>query len=105
MLQTFRIALVPHEGTCSLLLSGESDMAVAPDILALGTVALDDPTTHTLLIDLAEVTFIDSSTIAVLVRLRNLAQGPDKKLLLVGPSPRLLRVLDLAGLRGVFDVV
>jgi anti-anti-sigma factor len=102
--QTFRIKAVPGDGTCTLVLFGEADLAVADDIVELGTVSLSEPATHTLCIDLAAVTFIDSTSIGALVRLRNIAIDQDKKLVLVAPQPRLLRTLDLSGLHGIFDI-
>jgi len=105
MHQTFRISAVPSEGTCTLILTGEADLDVAPDIIELGTASLLEPTTHLLLIDLTGVTFIDSTAIGALVALRNLATGPDKKLILVGAPPRVLRILELTGLHDVFNLV
>ena len=91
--------------TCTLILSGEADLSCADDITQLGAAALQDPTMHTLLINLRDVTFIDSTTIGALVKLRNLAEGPDKNVVLVQPSARVSRVLEIAGLHQHFNIV
>jgi hypothetical protein len=41
--ETFRIKAVPGAGICTLVLSGEADIAFAPDIIELGVGSLDDP--------------------------------------------------------------
>jgi anti-sigma B factor antagonist len=105
MLQTFRVTAVTVDGACTLILSGDADLAVAPDIIELGTASLLETTTHSLLVDLTAVTFIDSTVVGAFVTLGNLAKGPDKKLVLVGPSTRVMRILELAGLQGVFNIV
>ena len=99
------LQLLRRDCACTLIVSGEADLTVADDIYTLGATSLAEPTTHTLLIELSAVTFIDSTAIGALVRLRNLAVGPDKRLELVKPSPRVTRILKLAGLDGAFDII
>lgn len=101
-MENFRIMAVPGEGTCTLVLSGEADLAVADDIIQLGTLSLDDPATHRLVIDLKAVTFIDSTTLGALVRLNNLARGSSRRFELAHVPPRVEQVLAIAGLDHVF---
>ena len=77
-METFRIKAVPGNGTCTLVLTGEADVAVADDIIKLGRISLEGPETHTLIIDMAALTFIDSSAISALVQLRGNAKIPTR---------------------------
>jgi anti-sigma B factor antagonist len=103
-IETFRIKAVPGDGACTLVLKGEADVAAADDIAHLGTIGLNDPVTHTLIIDMAELTFLDSSAIAALVNLRNLAEDSSKKLTLANVPARVLRVLTITGLSTLFTI-
>ncbi len=55
-------------------------------------------------IDLGGVTFIDSSGLAGLVRLRTEAEILGKDVALVNVSSSTARILELTGLQGLFDV-
>ena len=103
-MQTFRVRAIPAEDTCTLELSGEADLATAQDIVELGILSLEQESIHRLIIDLAEVTFIDSTTIGGLVRLHNLAIERSKQMSLVHVSPRIIRVLQITGLEGTFTI-
>ena len=77
-----------------LWLSGEVDLAVVPRLLA----AADDlHGRHELVIDLSEVTFIDSSGIRAIVQLSRKVWCPT---VLRNPSQSARRVLELVGLEG-----
>jgi anti-anti-sigma factor len=102
--ETFRIKAVPSDGICTLVLSGEADLAVSDDIVELGALSLDEATTHTLTLDLAAVTFIDSTTLGALVRLHYVAADQDKKMILVNVPRAVGRVLEIAGLDQVLMI-
>jgi anti-sigma B factor antagonist len=55
-------------------------------------------------IDLAEVTFIDSTALGVLIGLRNSAQEINKQVILANVPRRVRRILALTGLDVVFGV-
>ena len=61
-------------------------------------------TDHDVVVDLAAVTFMDSSGLAVLVQARQQCQGSCRRLLLVHPSPPVIRLLEVAGLDGWFGL-
>jgi len=86
-----------------LILSGAIDVSVAADIAALA----DSAAAHTgdVVVDLSDVTFIDSSGVGALVALNNsLAdRGPRTLYLQPGP-PNVMRVLHLVGLDEVFQL-
>ena len=103
-METFRIKAVPGDGTCTLVLTGEADLAIAEDIIELGVLSLGEAAIHALIVDLAAVTFIDSSAIGALLHLRNVAEDSGRKLILTRVPSRVLHVLEVAGLDAVFTI-
>lgn len=103
-METFRIRAIPDTDSCTLALTGEVDLAVAPDLVELGTVSIDEPTTKTLFIDLAAVTFIDSTGIGALVQLHNVAEAADKQFTLYRVPARVAQVLTISGLGNFFQI-
>jgi anti-sigma B factor antagonist len=101
-METFRIRAIPDADSCTLTLTGEVDLAVAPDLVELGTVSIGEPTTRTLFIDLEAVTFIDSTGIGALVQLHNVAEAADKRLTLSHVPARVRQVLTISGLGDFF---
>jgi anti-sigma B factor antagonist len=101
----FRINTTGHADRCVLALVGEADLDAQPQILELGSAALADHSTPTLVLDLAGVTFIDSTGLSALVHLRNEAQTLGKQLQLSGVPDRVRQILDLTGLSTVFQEV
>jgi anti-sigma B factor antagonist len=57
-----------------------------------------------LYLNLAELSFIDSSGLAVLLHIRRLLQSFDRSLVLGSPSQVVKRVLEITGLEAVFEV-
>ncbi len=94
----------PAESRYELRVSGEMDLSTVPAVERDGLNALADPAVLTLVLDLAEVTFIDSTGIGTLVRLRVAAESHDKRLILAAPSDAVLRVLALTSLSDVFTI-
>jgi len=84
----FRTARV---GTC-LYVSGEVDQGAAPQFAA----ALTDPAVQT--VDLAGVTFIDSSGLRVLIEAKTQRHPAAKPLTIHQPSPVVQRLFKLAGM-------
>ena len=101
-METFRVEAVPGGGACTLVLHGEADLAVAADIIELGTLSLAEPDTHRLIIDLAAVTFADSSALGALVQLHNVARDCGKTVVLDHVPARVRRVLQLSRLDVLF---
>lgn len=56
------------------------------------------------LLDLAEVTFVDSSGLRVLIDAHQRAERGGRRLVLVEPSPVVRRLLDISGLDGLLHV-
>ena len=87
-----------------LQVSGELDIASAGELRSAGEAALNDSACTALRLDLAEVSFMDSTGLGVLIGLRNSAEAGRKDLVIANPSPTVSRLLDLSGLLGVFRV-
>jgi anti-sigma B factor antagonist len=78
--------------------SGEIDLYTAPNLRAgienAGSVGVD-----TVIVDLSKISFIDSSGLGVLVQETKRREGLGQSLVLVTNDPRVLRVIEVTGLR------
>jgi anti-sigma B factor antagonist len=86
-----------------LRLSGDIDLATADDVVMRGANLL----THSqsgvpLIVDLGEVTFLDSSGLSALVRLRRAAEAQGCQVLLRDVPDRVAALLELSGLAEYF---
>jgi len=85
----------------TLTVTGEVDIATAEEFVAEATACLD--AVETCEIDLGAVTFIDSSGLGALVRIRNVARERGRQVLLTNVPPSVDRLLTVTGLSGLFD--
>jgi anti-sigma B factor antagonist len=85
-------------------LAGEIDIAAAPDVLALATVALTRPELRTLVLDMGDVTFLDSTGIGALVQVHRLCRDQPAELQLRGLQPRVRQVFDVTALSEHFGL-
>jgi anti-sigma B factor antagonist len=92
---------IAEDGTCVVRAGGEVDLAVADEFqqLALGGLA-DAPALE---VDLAGVTFMDSTGFSVLVRLRKEATAAGKPLWLAAVPPVVERLLAITGTAEMFE--
>ena len=89
-------------GTVGVLgVAGEIDMASADEFRDRLLECLQR--SDSVEVDLGGVTFIDSSGLAALVRLRTEAEILGKDVALVSVSTSTARILELTGLQGLFD--
>ena len=89
-------------GLAAVAVRGELDIRSAPDLRAWLTKVLDDGAVQ-LVIDLAEVAFMDSSGLGVLVGAHKRLVRIGGRLHVVGVSPPVARLLTVTGLSRVFD--
>jgi anti-sigma B factor antagonist len=97
----FRIAVASLTGELALVsVSGELDLYTAERLQAgideAGAVGAD-----TVLVDLSEVSFLDSTALAVLVRETKRLEARGHSLVLVTNDPRTRRVAEVTGLNRV----
>jgi anti-sigma B factor antagonist len=100
---SYTIDRIVGAGVARLDLAGEIDLAAKADLHAHVSAALADDTTSAVIVDLAAVTFLDSSGIGALVGCAHLAAGADKALRVVGARGQVADVLDLTGVMAVLD--
>ena len=86
-----------------LELAGEIDLAVAPS-LHEQLEHLHSTGAISLVVDLSDATFIDSTALGVLVNALNQCQGRGGQLHLIVTEPQILRVLRITGLNDTFSV-
>lgn len=96
-------ALAGADGTCTLRVVGEIDLATSPVLRSHGMEQLMRAP-RLLVLDLGRVDFLGSSGLAVLVELRSAAQQRDIGLRLVTTSRAVLRPLVVTGLIELFDI-
>ena len=82
-MQNYKIDSVPGNGTCTLVISGEIDLAAAPELSEVGADSLGIADVHSVVVDLSGVTFMDSTAIGALVGLRNSAAAVGKHVVLM----------------------
>jgi anti-sigma B factor antagonist len=99
--QEFGVSIVQVNGHTKVRVTGELDLATAPElrqrldaVIAAGTRTLD--------LDLSDVTFLDSSGLVVLLAARQGLHGKDQQLRVLNPSEPVLRVFEVSG---VLDVM
>jgi anti-sigma B factor antagonist len=90
-------------GYAVVALCGELDLADAPVVAShlIAAVAAFGPS---VIVDLAGLDFIDCCGLGVLVRVQKWTREVGGDMYLSGPRPRVRRVMETAGLTGVFSV-
>jgi anti-sigma B factor antagonist len=86
-----------------LALRGELDLAAAPLIIETGLQELKTGD-GSLVIDLAEVTFVDSSALGAFVALRNEAAGLGGTVTIRSLAPHVRRVFEITALIPAFGI-
>jgi anti-anti-sigma factor len=85
----------------TLCVVGDIDIATVDQLLTSARACLDD-STDSCEIDLAGVTFMDSSGLGALVRIRNLAHEQGKRVLLTNVPASVSRLFEVTGLAEIF---
>ena len=88
--------------TTLLRWTGDLDLARA-DELSASVETVDLVPLQRVVVDLADVTFMDSTGLNALVRLHRRVAAVGGALAVTRPSPRVARLLDLTGLNALFQ--
>ena len=96
------VALPGPQTTVSL--AGELDPATAPELEARLTALAADPAVTSVVIDLSQISFLDSSGLRVLVAANQDLRARSADLVLRGPSANVRRVLQVTGLSDLITV-
>jgi anti-sigma B factor antagonist len=93
----------PADGTVVLDLGGELDLAVAADLRTLlEGAAAEGP--KLVVVDLTDVSFIDSTILREVLRAHHAIDGQGGRLVVAGPQPSVERLLQLTGTTEVFSI-
>jgi anti-sigma B factor antagonist len=86
-----------------IALAGEVDLHTAPEFKERLVQVLDDGKKH-LVVDLSKVTFIDSTTLGVLIGGVKRLRPTGGSLALAGPNPAIAKVFEITGLDRIFPI-
>lgn len=101
MNQDFRAWTFHEDGATVVGLAGEVDMGNAADLrAALDRAAESAPVT--LVLDLSELEFMDSTAVGVMVRTGNSLRAAGAAICIRRPRPHIRKVLDIMGLGEFF---
>ena len=93
------------DGTHVVAVTGEIDLFTAPEFKQRVSAPIDAGRRH-VIVDLTETTFIDSSSLGVLIGAhRRLTTDADRPLVVVAADRSVLKTLRITGLDGLFTVV
>jgi anti-anti-sigma factor len=87
-----------------VVVTGALDIATAAELVSLAAAAVAEPQVTRLDVDLAMVTFVDSTGLAALVKINNAASAAGKALVLVKPRRQARQVIRLTQLDSVFTL-
>ncbi len=100
----FSVRFSRDDGTVVLHVTGELDVAAAPDMRHALTSLIDDQGSLSVRVDLAKMTFIDSVGLSVLLEALRRLRDKGGELSLANPEPGALRVFDMVGFTRIFDI-
>lgn len=91
------------DGVARLSVVGELDLSTAGRLSTTAQASLENGVTR-MTLDLAGVSFIDSTGLGALVEIKNAAEERGAELVLQTPSDRVLEVLRLTGMLDAFTL-
>lgn len=97
-------AAAEADGRVVLTVSGALDLASRDQLLVAGAEALNRDHAKALVLDLAQVSFIDSSGIGALVQLAGDAADVGRAFVIRNPSDRVRRILQITGLLDTWTI-
>lgn len=100
----FSIDLAQDGDARVMAVSGDVAIEHAEDLAEVGLLITKFLNGHSLVIDLAEVRFMDSSGLGALIQIRNAAAHDGRRVELRSVHPRVRRILEITGLLDVFDI-
>ena len=101
--QELRITAAAEEGSQVLCLAGEIDMASAPELQRACMAAVDEGAKRVVL-DTAEVTFIDSTGLGVIIALQKRLRAEGGETFIRSPSSVVRRLIDVTSLDRVVSI-
>ncbi len=103
MEHTFTVSVESGEQYSVVSVVGEIDSATAPELRdGLHEATASGPSL--LVVDLLQVTFIDSTALGVLIEASNRAETEGQMMRIVVSEPRILKVFKITGLTEIFAI-
>jgi anti-sigma B factor antagonist len=102
--ETFRISEEASSGDTVLSVAGELDIATAPELRDRLEGAIDRAPQGTVIVDLLEVTFIDSTALGVLIGGLKRSQSTGGVFRIVVAEARILKIFEITGLTDLFSI-
>ncbi|MBV8303395.1 MAG: STAS domain-containing protein [Acidimicrobiia bacterium] len=97
------LTLSQRDGETVVSAAGELDVNTAPELREqLARLAADD--VRRVVVDLTDVSFVDSTALSVLVSALKRLRQADGDLELASPSPSVRRVFEITGLTRLFTI-
>ena len=96
---------IERDGTLHVELSGELDISTAGEVEARLLQLEDDGVPERLIIDLREVSFLDSTGLSLLINADRRAREAGRHLTVVSGVGAPRRILVTSGLQGLIDIV
>ncbi|HJQ41930.1 MAG TPA: STAS domain-containing protein [Jatrophihabitantaceae bacterium] len=100
----FTVSVQHHAASTDVLIGGDVGLEVADQLKSAGIDAVRTSDRPRVVIDLGDVTFLDSSGLGALVTIRTEAIDAGKDVRLRNVPPRVARVLAITGLTDAFPV-
>ena len=100
---TFSTAVTRSGDTTVVDLSGELDIATVPGLRTVATEELERNGCDSLVFDLSELSFLDSTGIGCWVEIRSSATERGKQMTIRNVPPAVRRVLEIGGLLALFE--
>lgn len=101
--RSFSARSVVEDGKSVVMLNGELDLDAAPKLTEALVPVIEDGGDD-LVIDLSELTFIDSSGLATFIAARRRASERGRRLIIRSPRGATVRLLELTGLMEYLNV-
>jgi anti-anti-sigma factor len=99
----FAVEPAPLSGAPGVLVRGEIDVDTAPKLSAALDAAIRE-TRGAFVVDLCDVSFLDSSGVTVLVRARAVLGREERALLIICPLGPTRRIFELAGIDDLLEL-
>jgi anti-sigma B factor antagonist len=100
---TLDLTVSEHEGETVITAAGELDVNTAPELREQLARLITGGANH-VAIDLASVSFVDSTALSVLVSALKRLRQADGDLQLASPTPSVRRVFEITGLTRLFTI-
>jgi anti-sigma B factor antagonist len=100
---TLELTVSEHEGDTVLRAAGELDVNTAPELREQLARLINDGVRR-IVVDLTDVSFVDSTALSVLVSALKRLRQADGDLALASPNPSVRRVFEITGLTRLFPI-